>query len=299
MGASLSSSKYNAERLGGIIHDTECLQHSFCPGGIAITDKFVFISDMYNNRINVFDKKECRLIYTFGESGNSCVRDYVKLNHEQKLDNIRFNNPTCMTINNNMLYIVDTSNCTIQIFKISNGGKLLFYDCFGKYGEDDDSFEIPYSIAVDNDKIYVGDIKNHKLKIFNKKDHKFVKIIENKYEKNFKPEFITVDNNYIFVSNINTNITYVIDKKSYEFVKKMENNKKINNSGDEILIPDTRNNCIRIYDKRSFNPIRTIRNKKNICRPLYVTVYNDEIYILCHPEHKKSYICVLERYYKE
>jgi hypothetical protein len=156
------AAEYNSEKLDRVINIDS--KYSY---GIAVDHKRIFVSNQNENCIQVYDKLTNELLYTFGECGivegyigikygmPICRKDYKEYNLKTlTLDGIKFYFPTNMTIADNTLYVMDSSNNRIQIFKIHDDKKVSFINCFGEYGIDDDKFNYPINSTIYNDEMY-------------------------------------------------------------------------------------------------------------------------------------------------
>ena len=119
----------------------------YAPLGLAIQAGQIYVADMGNDRIQVFDK-----------NGN-----FVKKWGTRGVGNGQFNNPQSIASDTQgYLYITDTNNHRIQ--KFTKDG--IYIKQWGSLGSNDNQFVSPVGIIVDNfDKVYVTE-SAHKVKKF-------------------------------------------------------------------------------------------------------------------------------------
>ena len=163
------------------------------PIGITVhpTTGQIFIADMYNHRIQVFNK-DLTYFHSFGKKGSSqeqfnCPWDVTFDNEEYLYVADRYNHcikkftptgqyistfssegsnpgqikqPTSIIIDNNLLYVSELGNNRISIF-YTNG---YFIHCFGKSGSGEGEFSGPCGITIDSlSNLYVSDSGNNRL----------------------------------------------------------------------------------------------------------------------------------------
>ena len=133
--------------------------HFDSPRGLAFdSNGNLYISDRYNHRIQIYDSNG---VYTatLGTSGVSGA------------DNSHFDNPMRIHIDStDTLYIADGGNHRVQIFDITNPSTITYAGTIGtvsESGSDNAHFDWPIGVTVDSNKIYVADINNHRIQIFN------------------------------------------------------------------------------------------------------------------------------------
>jgi DNA-binding beta-propeller fold protein YncE len=293
---------YSSEKLVNTLKDEFYIAQS-----IAVSDKLIFVANSGRNEIRVYGKKNNNFLYSFGRHAHSIDTKYKEKNLlTNTLNNITFNFPGCIAIDNNILYITDSEHHIVQLFKINNT-EVSFHDCFGDYGTGDKQFDFPYNVIVQNNEIYIGDINNHKIKIFDKKNYKFIRSFYCKlYESScdYEPFGFSVDDKYIYISNPSIHKIQVHDKKTFLLIKEFgEYGTNVNQYfhprhigilDNEIFVADYDNFRIQILDK-SFAFIRSI-----VCdeasKPHCVTIYNNRIYVLCAGTFGKYKLSVFKRF---
>ncbi len=115
-----------------------------------------YITDTGNNRIQIWKREASGgydFVSSFGSKGTAQGRFY---------------GPNSIFIDkNNYIYISDTGNNRVQIFKQNADGEYDAIVRFGTYGTEYGKFGDPVGIAVDNDGlIYVADFYNDRIQIF-------------------------------------------------------------------------------------------------------------------------------------
>ena len=167
------------------------------PVGIAVFKNRVFITDSYSNnplsnKVVVFDKQG-RFLYSFGELGS---------------EGGNFINPTGIYCSDSgYLYVCNQGNRRIEKFTLDG----VFISSFGS-----EYLKNPYGIFIKGSKIYITDISEKKILIFDENSQKLISKIDNK--KVLSPRGICVDSE----ENI-----YVVDRANYSIFK-------FNSEGDYI-----------------------------------------------------------------
>ncbi|WP_147534111.1 6-bladed beta-propeller [Bacillus marasmi] len=157
----------------------------------------VYVADMYNGKISVFNSKG-EFQHYFKETGKETL---IKA-------------PGGLRIVDNKIYVTDIEKHKVFVFGL-DGEKVAE---IGGAGTGEGQFIAPNSVAVDEDQnVYVSDSGNNRVQVFNK-DGKFEKIIngskDGKGQSSFvNPRGIGVDGrgNVYIVNNLSHNI-YVYDK---------------------------------------------------------------------------------------
>jgi hypothetical protein len=294
---------YNDEKFDRTI----AINESWKPCDIAIHNDTLFVCDFKNDQIIVFDKNSTELLYKFGSYGQyiniqfdiSLQNYYINYNRTaSNLDKILFHSPYCISVDDDILYVVDLYNSRIQMFKIHNNKKVTFHNSFGRYGSSIDDLMRPTNITILDNKICVKD--NDKIKIYDKKDYTLLKYIKCNHSAYF--DNMTSDDHFVFTSNSRTINMY--DRETFincGLLKKInsinwKHVKYILVVNDEILIMD--DNAIRVFNKLSLKLVKSI--KINDMLPIHsMTIYNNEIYVIMNNSSNKYCICVLNRFYDD
>jgi DNA-binding beta-propeller fold protein YncE len=139
------------------------------PRGIAIHNSgYVFVACAKNNHIRIFlPDPDYTHIYTIGTTGINGNTKYT------------FNYPIGLVIDNDILYVADSYNHRIQVFRITinddNTITLLHlaHDQdsphsigTGVVGNTHETFNHPTGIAIDNDILYIADTRNNRIQMF-------------------------------------------------------------------------------------------------------------------------------------
>ena len=230
---------------------------------------------VYNNNVSLR-----KILHTNFDGSTTTYIVYVGLPKIPKLyfsSNIgsrgegRLNKPYSLTIDDKNIYIMDTEDNLIQVFRKSDN-KFMFN--FGGWGGIDGKFNGPKGITNDDKYLYISDTDNNRIQIFDKSG-KFIKTIgdieETLMEGYFSnPRGVAVDDNNIYVVESGNNRLQVIDKNTYSYVHLFgSKGRKLGffNSPRGIAVDDTNlyvadsgNHRIQIFDKKELNngEIKTI-----------------------------------------
>ncbi len=123
---------------------------NFRPLDICVTDRKIFVTNPKANKVNVYQKDNYKLLYSFPDSTS---RDQVNLY-----------NPVNIYYRNGELYVTDFGDFKIKIF--NEDGKYL--RSVGEFGKAVGQFIRPKGIAVDKDNnLFVVDAAFENVQIFN------------------------------------------------------------------------------------------------------------------------------------
>lgn len=157
--------KYNAAgdwmlELGQIWEAGTANNRFDCPYSLAFdTAKNVYVSDIYNHRVQVFSNAGVYLatIGVTGVSGNN---------------NSHFDHPAKIAVDSaNRLYVADRDNHRVQVFDVSTPGAPVWLMTLGQTdtpGATNTRFNLPEAVVaspVDN-RIYVADTENNRIQVF-------------------------------------------------------------------------------------------------------------------------------------
>ncbi len=212
------------------------------PYGIAgDEDENIYVADMYNGNISIFNAKG-EFIKYFPDKDKA------------------IQSPAGLRIYDEKLYVTDIKSNKLLIFNLE-GKKLME---IGSAGQDEGKFIAPNAVAVnkDNHQIYVTDSGNNRVQVFDE-DGKFLNVINGSKDGKGSPLFVNprgvaLDSNgtvYI-VSNLSHNIyAYDKDGKEVQILGGMgtENGKLYLPNGlyiddrDEIFVTDTINQRVSVF----------------------------------------------------
>lgn len=130
------------------------LQYAF-PNGIAVDrDGNVYVADSNNGRVVVLDKSGG--FVTAISSGSAAQRLGL---------------PRGLAIEGDRLYVVDTTDQSVQVFQIQDGGSAppKNIGSFGEEGSLEGGFEYPNGVAVDTQgRVYVTDRENGRVQVWSR-----------------------------------------------------------------------------------------------------------------------------------
>jgi tripartite motif-containing protein 2/3/tripartite motif-containing protein 71 len=112
------------------------------------TGKTVYVTDMYNHRIQVFTA-EGEYLRQFGRKGSG---------------NGELSHPIGISVDNeDVVYVTELGNNRVSLFTNED----QFLKSFGTYGNEPGKFHVPRGIALDKEeKVYVADHFNNRIQIF-------------------------------------------------------------------------------------------------------------------------------------
>jgi len=165
------------------------------PNGIAISNDRVYVADVSNHRIQVFDLNG-QYLNQWGSLGNG---------------NGQFNIPAGVAVNNNQVYVTDSSNHRIQVFDASGN----FITKWGSQGTGNGQLYYPEGIAINNNNgyVYVADLYNHRIQVFDLNGQYLNQwgSLGNGNGQFEYPKDIAVNNNQVYVADSNNDRIQVFD----------------------------------------------------------------------------------------
>lgn len=206
----------------------------------------IYVSDLYNGSISVFDNKGNFLKY-FGEQ-----------DPKEKI----IQAPGSLRIQGDKLYVTDIQKSKVLVFDLE--GKLLKE--IGEMGQKEGQFRAPNALTLDKDEnLYVVDTGNQRVQVFDK-DGKFVRVINGATDGAgatvfVNPRGIGIDSRGILyvVSNL-THFIYGFDlsdksgKTLFSFGGNGESNTQFSlpnglfiDENDNVYITDTTNQRVAVY----------------------------------------------------
>ncbi len=133
----------------------ECWGEDFDqPWGIAFDSASnVFISDRYNHRIRIYDNTGEPLA-DFGTEGSG---------------DLNFDQPTHIAYKSNLLYVADRNNHRVQILNAADPTNITYVATLGtgSSGSSNGQFNRPQGVAVTALYIFVADLNNDRIQVFN------------------------------------------------------------------------------------------------------------------------------------
>jgi len=166
------------------------------PSGMAFDDRFMYVTENGNNRIQVFSKNGS-FVRRFGEpgSGPGQLRSPWRIACDGGLlyvadaDNNRVQVLSCpdgkyvrewpcqgvtgLTVSEGFVYVTGIDTHLVSIF--TTQGALIH--SWGGFGQGEGKFHSPVGIGVDDSFIYVADSENHRVQMFDK-EGKFVRYLD-------------------------------------------------------------------------------------------------------------------------
>lgn len=203
----------------------------------------VYVSDLYNGSISVFDDKGKFIRYFAEQDPSEKVIEY----------------PGSIRIANNKVYATEIRKSKVVVFDMA-GKKLLE---LGEPGEKPGQFKAPNAVTADKDgNIYVTDSGNQRVQLFDK-DGKFVRVVAGGSDGSVlvNPRGVGVDTRGIvyIVSNL-THLIFGFDqtdttgKHLFSFGGNGESNTQFSlpnglyvDKDDQVYITDTLNSRVAVY----------------------------------------------------
>jgi hypothetical protein len=122
------------------------------PQGIALSNRYLYVSEYGNNRVNIFDRDGYTRIGNFGSYGSGDGKFFRP--HGLAVDAAGY------------VYVADTNNHRVQKFTPAG----TFIEAFGSYGTGDGEFNAPRDIAIrdtaSGQQVYVSDWNNNRVQIW-------------------------------------------------------------------------------------------------------------------------------------
>jgi len=167
------------------------------------------------------------------------------------------------------IYVSDTNHKQVQVFDQS--GAPVFK--FGKEGQGKGQFTFPYGIAGDkNDNVYVADLYNGKISIFDSKG-KFLRYFNDKKKVLGAPAGLRIYNDKLYVTDVQESKLFVFNLKGDKLMQistgvnkkdlfKAPNAVAIDKKNNDIFVCDSGNQRVLEFDKNG-KYVRTINGSKD------------------------------------
>ena len=182
------------------------------PTGVAITSRCIFVTDTYNNRVQVFDIATYEVVASV--DGSTEGKGKFKQPHG-----------ICADEEYGSLYVCDRKNHRIAIIDINS---LKCTKSIGKYGKEGDTNEqlhLPQGIGIDKFKrhLYICDTKNKRVQVFHAESNVYIATIEGSLS---EPTTVSVDetNQLLYICDWYDQILLVNTKNGQYIVEKIFTN---------------------------------------------------------------------------
>ena len=233
----------------------------------------IFVSDSVNNRIQVFSSATFAYVATIGPNDGSTG-----------VDNGHFDLPGGVGVDtaHGHLFVADAKNNRVQVFSTSNFAYVTTIGAdSGAAGTDNAHFNLPISVAIDqaNGQILVVDTGNHRIQVFNATNFGYLASIGvgRAHSINSQdPLAVAVDGprGHIILLDYLLNCGEVLATGSYQSIGTIgqclvdgglgndQFNKPfgvtVDTTNGRILIADTVNNRVQVFDATSYAYLETI-----------------------------------------
>ena len=165
------------------------------PHGVAVTDNVIGVSDCGSHQVKKYSLQG-NLLSVIGCFGKK---------------NGQFNYPRGLTFNSNkLLYVVDRSNCRVQVFDKDD----TFAFSFGSGGNNPGQFQLPVRISIDpNNNVLVTDYHANGIHIFTH-DGQFIQTINS-----YRPRAITISpTGYLITSHVGDDNKIKVCSPTYQLI---------------------------------------------------------------------------------
>ena len=246
------------------------------PYGVAVSDidNRIYVSDMSNQRIQVFDGLTLKYIDTLG------------ITDKTSSSNKKFNRPSGVAVSpvDNKIYVADTGNNRVQVFNYTKtlfGQKYKYVATLGiteSAGSSNTQFSYPRGVAVSADNlIYVADTGNNRIQVFNGATRQYIATLGTGTKGSSNTQFnhpigiaISPIDNRIYVADDTNNRVQIFDgaNPNYKFIDTLgttgqpgDSNTQFNSPGgvavslnNRIYVADTNNNRVQIFIQNVLPP---------------------------------------------
>lgn len=119
------------------------------PAGLAVHEDEVYVTDLGNNRVQVFNRRGM-FLRTWGSPGTG---------------DLQFNTPGRVAVHAQDVYVTDSGNHHVKVFDRCG----CFLGKWGELGAGNRQFNGPAGIAVHDGEVYVADRFNRHIKVFDRR----------------------------------------------------------------------------------------------------------------------------------
>jgi 6-phosphogluconolactonase (cycloisomerase 2 family) len=151
----------------------------YYPNGLSIKNDILYVCDSLNHRIQVFRITINTNIITATHLPRAIGGHHSIGYGNPSNTNYTFNLPDALAIENNILYVADSQNHRIQVFRININDNNTITTIHlpihlgsqhsigtGIRGNTTDTFNNPRGLAIENNILYVADDNNHRIQVF-------------------------------------------------------------------------------------------------------------------------------------
>ena len=202
-----------------------------------------------------------------------------------------FNRPGYCCVDQNFLYVSDTQNDRIQIFRKSDGSFFESIGSRGSRGPKPNQFQCPTGIAVNGKYLYVADSIRNDIRVFEMKMASnaykpnrlfpfFSRVIGSGTRQFNKPQGICVDSDYLYVCD--NNGVQITDLNGL-FVRKLDVEKpeSIAIDGNELFV--TERDRVQVFEKSDGKLLRSIhidgKNQKYEKEPKGICIFGNHLIV--------------------
>ncbi len=149
------------------------------PTGVAITSRCIYVTDTYNNRVQVFDIVTHEVVASI--DGSNDGKGKFKQPHG-----------ICADEEYNSIYVCDRKNHRVAIIDINTLKCTKSIGKYGKEGATNDQFDHPQGITIDKTRrhLYICDTKNKRVQVFHAESNVYIATIEGSLS---EPTTVSVD----------------------------------------------------------------------------------------------------------
>ena len=176
------------------------------PNGVAVADGSVYVTVCHNHCVLAFNEANGRFTARWGSKGSGEGELLM---------------PGAAAVADGLLYVCDSGNDRIQVFRMS--GSVAF--SFGRKGRCIGQFDCPAGVAVSEGVVYVGDNGNHRIQAFTAADGKFLRTWGSKGKGDGQfdhPSGVAVADGLLYVSETCGDRVQVFDAADGKFVGKLD-----------------------------------------------------------------------------